>query len=177
MENASDALKIAFALIVFTMAIATLFILTTHTRSTADEIFEYVDDTNYYDHINATDLNRNVEVSEVVSSLYRYYKESICVTVNLTKGCGGTYVFDIGRESYRKSPGFSLDSIENIEENLGSFLKDVLLTPTHRNSTFTEQFVEVPQSGVYSVDDNDYTEFTLISGSKKIFITYQENLP
>ena len=176
MENASDALKIAFALIVFTTAIATLFILTTNTRSTADTIFEYIDDTNYYDPIKSKDADRPVGVSEIVGTLYRYYKESICVTIVFRNG--ERYVFDRGNENYHYTQldgtAIQLNNAKNIELNIDHFVSDVLYNPDHINSRFVEKFVEIPRSGIYAYDENSNSEFTLKAGSRKVYITYEE---
>ena len=48
MENASDALKIAFGLMLFATAIIVLFMLTGNTRTTADAVLSYADETTYY---------------------------------------------------------------------------------------------------------------------------------
>jgi len=178
MENAADALKIAFALIVFTTAIATLFILTTNTRSTADTIFEYIDDTNYYDPIKSKDADRQVGTAEIVGTLYRYYKESICVTINFVKGGQVTYTFDRGNENYHYTQldgtAIQLNNAKNIELNIDHFVSDVLYNPDHINSRFVEKFVEIPRSGIYAYDENSNLEFTLKAGSRKVYITYEE---
>ena len=166
MENASDALKIAFALIVFTTAIATLFILTTNTRSTADTIFEYMDDTIYEEHLKSEDVG----VSEIVGTLYRYYKESICVIIKFKNG--EIYTFDRGNENYKEV--MPLNSAKNIELNLDKFVNEKLLDVSHVNQPFTVSFVEIPRTGMYAYDEDSNTDFTLKSGSKKVFITYEE---
>lgn len=85
MENVADALKIAFAIFVFIVAIALLFSLTSQAKDTADTVFFYGDKTNFYGHASSKENNREVSVSEVISTLHRYYKESISVTVDLRR--------------------------------------------------------------------------------------------
>ena len=48
MENAADALKIAFAILVFMMGISILFSLVASLKQSADEILYYSDGTNLY---------------------------------------------------------------------------------------------------------------------------------
>ena len=178
MENAADALKIAFGLLVFAIAITLLFIMTTNTRTTADAVLAYVDDTNYYDHLNAKEKNRIVSVSDVITTLYRYNRESIGVKVifkqdptNPSKPT--VFTFDIGDETNKDGKKVKLNSPEEQEKNLGEFIETNLLN--HPNMKFTESFVEIPsQAGIYLVDEDNGTEITLTEGNKKIFITYIE---
>lgn len=164
MENAADALKIAFALLVFATAITTLFMLTSKSRATADAVFYYADDTTYYEHTNAIETNREVTVSDIVTTLYRYYQESLAVTICFN---GSTYEFDLQRESNTNTKA--------IEEKLGNFIKSTeILKDENKDKRFLETFVEVPTSGMYIVDEQDGSEFTLSSGNKKVFITYEE---
>lgn len=51
MENASDALKIAFAVFVFIIALSIVFSLISKVKETADAILVYSDKTTYYDWI------------------------------------------------------------------------------------------------------------------------------
>lgn len=178
MENAADALKIAFGLIVFTIAITLLFIMTSNTRSTADVVLAYADDTNYYDHLNAREKNRIVKVSDVITTLYRYNNESIGVRVVFKPNPSDpsmptVFTFDIGNETDEDGKKVYLKSPEEQEKNLGKFIEKRLLT--HPDMEFNESFVEIPEKGgIYLVDEKAGTEITLTAGSKKIFITYEE---
>ncbi len=49
MENAADALKMAFAIFVFILALVIVFSMIGRIKDTADEILFYSDETNYYD--------------------------------------------------------------------------------------------------------------------------------
>ena len=49
MENSVDALKMAFAVFMFIVALSIIFSLLTKTKDTADVILFYSDKTNYYD--------------------------------------------------------------------------------------------------------------------------------
>lgn len=159
MENAADALKIAFAIFVFVLAITITFSVISHAKSTADVVLYYSDKTNFYDHTaSSSNSNRQVSVTEVISTLYRYYKESISVTVDL--GAEGVTTFDLSNSS---------SSITQIENNLKIYIANLLTS--HGESKFTEEFVEVPISGIYETGDDD-TQITLSSGGKKVYVTY-----
>lgn len=159
MEDAADALKIAFAVFVFVIAITLTFALTSQAKDTADYVLYYNDETNFYDHTYSADTNRQVSFSEVISTLYRFYKESICVTVDL--GSGGVRTFDLSNSSYTNEAEIEAELRAYIETNLS----------TYTNRTFTEEFVEVPISGIYETGE-DGTQITLSSGGNKLYVTY-----
>ena len=158
MENAADALKIAFAIFVFVLAITVTFGVISQAKSTADTVLYYSDDTNFYEHLRAKDRNRIVSVSEVISALYRYYKESLCVTVDLN---GNSTTFDLNNSSA---------TITSIESNIAEYVEDNLLE-LGDDAKFTEEFVEVPISGIYD-EGEDGSEIILSSGGNKVYVTY-----
>ena len=148
MENAADALKIAFAIFIFILAITITFSIISQAKSTADVVMYHSDETNFYEHLSSGKKNREVSLSDVISTLYRYYKESISVTVDL-------------KNSY--------SDINAIESDLADYIDKNLLKFDDRK--FEEEFVEVPISGIYKLGE-DGTEITLSSGGKKIYVTY-----
>lgn len=156
MENAADALKIAFAIFVFVIAIAVTFSIISQAKSTADTVLYHSDETNFYEHVASGTGNREVSVKEVISTLYRYYKESVSVTIN------------IGNESRTFDLANSSSNINTIENELATYVKENLLG---KDITFIEEFVEVPISGIYETGE-DNTEITLSSGGKRVYVTY-----
>lgn len=174
MENAVDALKIAFAIFVFVIAITVAFSVISQAKSTADHVLFYSDKTNFYDNLYSkgeTEKNRVVSVSEVISTLYRYYKESLCVTVVLSDD---TYKFDLNlsksdleKLGLKQAPSTE----EAIEDMLEKFITNNLTNYVNSNASFKEEFVEIPISGIYEKGEDD-TEITLSSGGKKVYITY-----
>jgi len=173
MENASDALKIAFAIIIFTSAITLGFSMISRVKSTADTVFYYVDHTNFRPHAEYSGTNRKVSGETVVSTLYRYYKESISVIVKLKDGAGGydEYVFDRGNETNLLEGETPLETEELIEKNLEEFVTEEF--NTKMDSKFTEKFVETPVQGKY-IEGSDGSEIIVERGTKKIYITYEE---
>lgn len=191
MENAADALKIAFGIFVFVIAITMLFMMVSKAKSTSDVVLYYSDNTNFYDHYDYTKEglrdkkgNRIVEVADIVATLYRYYNESVAVTVVLERGNPDkTYNFDLEYESILDNNGkiirvsdgtgkelLKLGTKQNIEENLGKFITKVLYE-LGEDVKFTEEFTEVPTSGIYDIGE-DGSEIVLSSGGKKVYITY-----
>ena len=83
MENAIDAMKMAFGMIVFIIAIsASMYLLNTAT-STSRILLYYADETNYLDNINvdeSTDITKRiVNVETIIPTLYRTYKDNFDV--------------------------------------------------------------------------------------------------
>jgi len=148
MENAADALKIAFAIFTFVLAITITFSLVSQAKSTADYILYYADDTNFYEHLNSSENNRTVSLSEVISSLHRYPKE---VSINL------------GNEN--------IITFDSDNKELAKYVKEHLLEDLPKDAKFTEEFVEVPISGIYD-SGTDGSEIIISSGGKKVYITY-----
>ena len=160
MENATDALKIAFAVFVFVFAITITFSFISQAKTTSDVVLYYADDTNFYDYENSSSKNRTVDVSEIISTLYRYYKETIAVTIDLNNG-RDPKTFDLTTSNV---------SMNEIENNLKEYINNNLLT-LREDSTFKEEFVEAPISGIYVTGEDD-TEIEIGTGGKKLYVTY-----
>lgn len=89
MENAVDALKIAFAVFVFIIALSLAMYMYTQARETADIVLQSSDITEFMDYtslesveegattVNGTD--RIVGLETIIPTLYRYYKENYTV--------------------------------------------------------------------------------------------------
>lgn len=176
MENAADALKIAFAIFVFVVAITIAFSLVAKAKSTSDYVLFYADKTNFYDRLDSKEFNRVVSISDVISTLYRYYKESLCVTIVLPpEDEDNTYRFDLNmsKADLKKLGLNQTPSKENaIEKMLEDFIASKLIA--YADAKFEEEFVEIPISGIYETGEDD-TEITLSPGGKKVYITYTLN--
>ena len=100
MENAVDAMKMAFAMLVFIVALSLAMYSFTMVRQTSDRIAQESDTKEYYDRISLEETgettgisssalassSRIVGVETVIPTLYRYYKENY--TVLFYKGTG-----------------------------------------------------------------------------------------
>lgn len=159
MENAVDALKIAAAVLVFVIALTIAFALLSQAKATSDIMLFASDKTNYYTYSNEAEnkAGRIVGADVVISSLYRYYKESVVVRI-----VEGTSITEFNTEtdgglSQRERKKRVNDWIEKNSSTL--------------NGTFLETFDEVKKSGEYIVED-DGSELTVQSGQTSIYITY-----
>ena len=85
MENAAEALKIGFGVLVFGMALTVLFHMSSIIRTTSDEIFMAIDETTLYDYTVDTtyisDGRRIVTFSQIIPTIYRYAQEDYGVTI------------------------------------------------------------------------------------------------
>ena len=87
MENAVDALKIAFAVFVFVIALSLAMMMFTQARETADIILQSSDTTRYDEFTELADISENVAIEDdrvvgletIIPTLYKYYKENYTV--------------------------------------------------------------------------------------------------
>lgn len=79
MENAVDALKIAFAVIVFTMALSLAMFMFTQAKETSDVVLQASDVTEYMEYIEGSGENRIVGLETIIPTLYNYYRENYTV--------------------------------------------------------------------------------------------------
>lgn len=90
MENAADALKIAFAVFVFALALVLTFSIVGQARATSDAIFTMNDKTEYYEFATEADYNakenRIVNLETLLPTIHRYAKEQYAVTIFDTSG-------------------------------------------------------------------------------------------
>ena len=172
MENAADALKIAFAVFIFVIAITLTFSLVSQAKSTADVVLYYTDETNFYEYADSSEFNREVSVAEIIPTLYKVYSESVGVEIRIGEK---TYPFDLGNREYCVVDGlddgiiyFNGEGSFNREENLKKFIEELLEL---EDAKFEEEFVEIPVGGIYEYGP-DGTELTKVPGGKKVYITY-----
>lgn len=85
MENATEALKMAFAVLVFVMAMSLAFMLVTEARSTADVVFLAKDEQEYVTGITAIEQTseqyRIVGLDTIIPTIYRCAQENYGVTI------------------------------------------------------------------------------------------------
>ena len=88
MENAVDALKIAFAVIVFVMALSVAIYMFSQARTTADIVLHSSDVTQYmdYEEVSSGSESRIVGLESIVPTLYKYYKENYTVVFRDSDG-------------------------------------------------------------------------------------------
>lgn len=83
MDNAVDALKIAFAMLAFVIAITVSISAFDQAKATSDEVFYMADKTNFYEYTSDDKIpdGRIVSIETIIPTLYRYYKENFNVII------------------------------------------------------------------------------------------------
>lgn len=163
MENAVDALKIAFGILVFVIALTLAFMVFSQANQTSTKLLFASDKTNYYRYSEdvTNEDGRIVGADVVISSLYRYYQESIVVRV-YNNDSDHTLLGEFNTET---DGGLSKKKRKEIVNN---WIKS---NKTYLEGTFLETFDEVKKSGYYITED-DGSELTIQSGQTSIYITY-----
>lgn len=160
MENAVDALKIAFGMLVFVIALTLAFMVFSQANQTSTKMLFASDKTNYYSYSeDANENGRIVGADVVISSLYRYYQESIVVRVCDSSG-------NLIKEFNTETDGGL--SKKQRKEDVNTWIKE---NSNELTGTFLETFDEVKKSGHYITED-DGSELTIQSGQTSIYITY-----
>lgn len=161
MENAVDALKIAFGVLVFVIALTIAFALLSQAKATSDIMLFASDKTNYYTYSKDAEdeKGRIVGADVVISSLYRYYKESVVVRICESDG---KLIEEFNTET---DGGLSQKERKKRVNDWIETNSDIL------DGTFLETFDEVKKSGEYIVAE-DGSELTVQSGQTSIYITY-----
>lgn len=84
MENATDALSMAFAMIVFVLAIAIAFMLFSQVNAVAKSVLFINDRSNYVTYVDQEEYrpNRVVGIEDIMPTLYSYTTEHYMVTID-----------------------------------------------------------------------------------------------
>jgi len=158
MENASDALKMAFAVFIFIFALSLTFSTITKAKDTADIVLFVNDKTNYQDELEYTSADlvnkkgRDVTIDTVISTLYRCKNETMVVKV--IEG-SNIYTFD------------SVEDQGALREKIRGFVDNHTGIP----NKYLEQFVEAKYSGK-EITAEDGSSIIVTKGGSKMYITY-----
>jgi hypothetical protein len=139
MENASEALILAFAVIVFVIALTVSINSFNSVKAVADTILYSKDETNYYDYqgaIGKAQENRIVGLETIIPTLYKYYKENYTVVFKL-----GNYDEETGEFTnwnyltvYNTSSNSSLWGYNGEEDSNGNTSYDKLMKAKYGES-------------------------------------------
>lgn len=89
MENAVDALKMAFATLSFVIALSIAFMMFSQAREVSNIVVAHTDRDYYAKWVSANENNkegRTVGVETIIPTLYRYYKEKFSVRISSRGG-------------------------------------------------------------------------------------------
>lgn len=91
MENASDAIIMAGAMLIFVIALTVAMTVFSQARATIDMVAYVSDETNFYEYLNTANSNakyRIVGLETVIPTLYKYYKENYTIVFLDSNGNG-----------------------------------------------------------------------------------------
>lgn len=123
MENAIDALKIAFAVIVFVMALTIAIIMFSQLNQVSQVVLASSDITRFYEYTeDARDLGktRSVGLETVIPTLYKYYKENYTV---LFLNESGNPLPLYNSQTNRSLWGSGIDPTTGVNKNVGNIGK------------------------------------------------------
>lgn len=156
MDNAVEAIKMAFAMIVFVIAMSAAMYLFTAASSTSQVLLYAADETNYLDNIRINEAEgddiatRTVSVETIIPTLYRYYKENFAVQIyNADNEL--VQIFDVNIEGKVRKAASTISSRRTGEQKALMSLYGVTLTGTSADSTNPYLF-EAPWIGNTSKD-------------------------
>lgn len=107
MDNAVDALKIAFGVLVFVIGLTVSINAFSQAKAVSDEVFYMADKTNFYEYTSEEKIpeGRIVSGETIIPTLYRYYKENFNVIILNANGkeiC--TFNLEQEIKDYNKNP-------------------------------------------------------------------------
>lgn len=156
MENATDALKMAFAVFMFIVALSVVFSLMTKIKDTADTVLWYSDKTNYYSWTDEKiDDGRTVGEDTVISALYTQVKEKLFIQI----------------EDGSDIEIFEPSSLEEVVDKRQRYISEKLNTGTN---TYKEKVMEITTGGVYRTAE-DGTKIIIQPGTTRTYVIYKKN--
>ena len=156
MDNAVEAIKMAFGMIVFVIAMTASMYLFKSATSTSQVLLFATDETNYFDNIKidesaGEDITiRKVNVETIIPTLYRYYKENFAVQIYNKTG-KLVQIFDVNIEGKVRKAASTISSKRTGEQKALMSLYGVTLTGGDADKTNPYLF-EAPWIGNTSKD-------------------------
>jgi len=152
MENAAEALKMAFAIFVFIMALTLVFATVSKVVKATENVLYYSDKTNYYDWAEASNENgRIVGVDTIIATLFKQ---------------SSSLYADHSFMPYVKIDGEvfppNADHKNWIQEKLNTLTND---------DKYTENILEITLSGKYK-EAEDGTRIVIEPGQTRTYIIY-----
>lgn len=169
MDNAVQALKIGAAILVFSIALATTFMVFAQAKQVSETVFITADNDNYMEYIegDSDSINRIVGVETIIPTLYNYYTELYSVTIIDSEG---NIIKTIDMDNYDDGAV----ETESMYERLDEFVEETLLGTELNEKKFEETFYEYVAKGSIYTDDTTGETIEGINTKTKIDITYRE---
>lgn len=131
MENATDAIKIAFAVLIFVMALSISIMMFSQLNQVSAIVLTNNDITNFYNYTISNESTRVVGLETIIPTLYKYYKENYTVlflekNTDVVKPLG-LYTSQTNRELW----GSGIDSETGLNPNAGNIAKYYTTNPSN----------------------------------------------
>lgn len=183
MENAADALKLAFSIFVFMLAFTILFHYAALARETAETIVLYADKSTYYTYIpddttdilvpsihnNVKVINRIVTLEDMIPTIYRYSIESYGVTI-IDKD--GNIVTRFDKETENLCSSFNSPGVTDKNKNdLITEINSYVLEPVEAKKINSISELKALFERIYKQDNSGNSDFVTFEcpwhGSRK----------
>ena len=199
MENASHALYMAFAFLVFIGACTYSLYMVNVLNNTANSLVYRLDETNYYDSLDLTDLLSNgddttnnsykiVSIDSIIPALYKYYsntlipsrrtdrqKALLSLYGDSSKACymfGAPWLGSTNKDTKERVDMYISGEAGYINNTFVDYTSNNL--EMYKDRKFKEIFSEYTYEGdTITSDDGDETLTGTMQTSAKIVITYQ----
>lgn len=164
MENGAEALLIAFAVLIFIIALSVSFVTLAQAKSTADVVLFYSDKKNFQtplkdDIENIQNGGRTVGIDIVIATVYKCKKENFVVTI--MEDDEEKYHFEAGIKDFQTNE-------DKIDKDIASFVSNYV---NGKNSQFRETYVEVNTGG--TINRGEDGETLEQDAWKRMYITYE----
>ena len=174
MENAVEALKIAFAVMMFVVALSLSISSLSQASSAVDAIINLNDRETEYTYVEPTSSNRTVGVETVVTSMYKAYQESF--DIYFYKSNGDPLIIykskdELGNIIEMNSINGS-DTFKNAQKAV-EHLNQILGHPDNAAEEYKEQLNDEYEDGLYKFLSGKIFEEKL----GEYYITQSENTP
>lgn len=139
MENAAQALKIGAAILVFTIAVATTFMVFAQAIQVSETVFKATDNDSYKEYTigDKNTTNRIVGIESVIATLYNYDNQDDYFVY--IENSGEVESFEISNEV--------VGSTAEVKQRIDKFVKEKLLNTSLKNAKFEESYKEIVYSG------------------------------
>lgn len=166
MENMIDALKMAFAVIVFVMALTIAFTVFSQAKATSDFVLYLNDKTNFEEYLEESQNEKKIVGMETILPLvarYIDYNENYSVDIQNTNG-DSIVVFDLTED--QRANRTEMQARKRLEEQMKE------LVDKYQNRKFYETISEeVYKGNIYQTENEEV--FEAINTNTKIRITYR----
>lgn len=179
MENVTEALKIAAAVLIFVLALSISINAFGQVRQTSQIILDYKDREYDYTYVNDRDENgrlmtqRLVGLETIIPNIYKAYKENYKIVFKIN---GIDYLYEKRNPEKGKDEKIRIEYIDLEEESLGSeedkrqFIDAILYGPT---PAIKEQF---RKRNIYLKDDGIYNYIKDKKFKESLGVYYQEEV-